>query len=490
MKKNFSILSVFFLILSILYFRGFPFPHIDDLAYVGAGITLHETGVLENRFQIDWSSFLETKNAYYYTPFYFYLVKYWSSIFGISATSFHNYYWCFLIIGMISVYLFLRKIDISQTISLFFLFIFSFIMLKYGLRPDTFSYAFMFAGLSLFSLSSFIRCFTGLFFIGISILILPVCLFIAVPLFISLCFHLYRTTKYHINISVFLLSLFISVISVFFIFLNQIDYNFFEWLHAFNKAVSVNKVNASYFFIIERIISKMLTFWRGYIFLIPYSTMLLATLFLFFLSNKKKTNSLIYILPLFIIIILLNGFHWYGLGHSILFVWMITIVCLNYIEKIKPKSILWFIVVFSFVISQFPFILQLLYSETKQNEIHRKMKNYIYQEIKDNNTRIIFDHVSAKYIFDYKLPPHSYDFSMYEPYPRFRPNTIKAKKENEIWVVARWNFTDHIRDTNTVSRAKQITFLKKELGSVYLEPQDIILLPKGSIKPMDFSLTQ
>ncbi len=65
----------------VLAARGYPFPYVDDLFYVGAGLNLAHGGGLVNPLLENFTHF------YQYPPLYSFLIAGWEKVFGTSAAT-------------------------------------------------------------------------------------------------------------------------------------------------------------------------------------------------------------------------------------------------------------------------------------------------------------------------------------------------------------------------------------------------------------------
>jgi hypothetical protein len=72
-------MSVVTMVWGALALGGFPFPHVDDTFFIGAGLSLASGGPLHNPLMEHSGPFFD------YPPLYSYLIALWLKLFGTSA---------------------------------------------------------------------------------------------------------------------------------------------------------------------------------------------------------------------------------------------------------------------------------------------------------------------------------------------------------------------------------------------------------------------
>ena len=150
-EKYFIILLVFVVTLIVtLIYKGYPAPYNDDLAQVGAALSLSRGDGYANPYVREWMAVFPTEKPFFYPPGMTYLLAGWLSVFGTSVQSMLSYQWLFILSGAASIIFFLRRwsnqsLPISLVGGLAFLLAFQ----LEGFRNEVPAYALAFIGISL-----------------------------------------------------------------------------------------------------------------------------------------------------------------------------------------------------------------------------------------------------------------------------------------------------------------------------------------------------
>lgn len=128
--------AVVFFAWALLYLIGYPRPHVDDLFFTGAGVSIAQGNGLKNPWLGPFLAQFGTDKYYVQTAFHPYLLGIWLKLFGIRASSVLAFQCLAAAIGSASLLLLLRRIGFSSSMLLVSWVLYAAFVLSAGLRPE------------------------------------------------------------------------------------------------------------------------------------------------------------------------------------------------------------------------------------------------------------------------------------------------------------------------------------------------------------------
>ena len=129
--------------------RGMPWPNVDDLAFLGAGIDLARTGELVNHGLDAWLASFHTGKFYVQLPFPAYSMALWFRLFGVHAASLLVFQWLWYLAGGWGLVRTLGRFGLALGLRLFLAAVYLLFLLPFGCRPEAEAAGLLFLGLAL-----------------------------------------------------------------------------------------------------------------------------------------------------------------------------------------------------------------------------------------------------------------------------------------------------------------------------------------------------
>ncbi|WP_017303062.1 hypothetical protein [Spirulina subsalsa] len=472
---SFTVLTPIVLFWLSLYALGYPLPGDDDLFFIGAGIHLAETGNFVNPFLSQWAE--QTIDRFYVQPpFYSYALALWLQIFSITTRSFLLFqFFCYSSFS-IFLALTLRKLKFSPLASWAIILCAALWLLFGGLRQDAFATALLMAGLYYLLTDQVVYYLIGFTILGLSVLSSPVNIAYATPLAWAILIRNFMTQKSSILIRQYvtprLLMLLSAIVIVFLLFLLSINFElarFFADLgwHSDLRRSPISRIIPNLIFIVTGGYGKI-TYGGLYIFSIFFAGLLFI--------KRKTTPKQLYCVLLSLLLAIILGLITYAntLASNINFLlWVSIILTLNKLDlKALHRQILCCIAFLLLLINYSSTLLNLVFVDHRLDPPETIAEIVDYVANNPEKTYFI-DGISARYIFDYKLPPRAVSWEFSGEPAMGPPTSLADKSENEVWIISRrqaW----HVPELPDYPR---LTLLGRRFKSIAAQPHKILLIP-------------
>ncbi|MBD2579789.1 hypothetical protein [Oscillatoria sp. FACHB-1406] len=424
----------------ILFFLGYPLPHIDDLAFTGAAVNLARNGDYFNPLLAVWNERL-LERFYIQPPFSQYTLAAWLWLFGVSTRSFLLFQClCYNIFSIFTALIF-RKYGFSKIATAFTIVCFAFWMLNVGLRCEALGMAFLAVGVWSLTKDTPLRYFWGFFFLGASILTTPISLAYAVPFGLAIAKvnwdsaasinRSYLQQRIGAWLAAFSLNSLLFLVCIKFqlsLFIQDM-----AWHSSFRRA-PFQQAFAEILFLMQ----------HGYGELI-YSSLFLChfCLCLVVLVRRKKfSKKLVAIVILMNLGIALNFFIYFRAitGAISFFSWVcITLILDEITYKHSPfRLLVTSLVTIVFFLNQSLTIVTLAGIHQEPQSSYQEISNYVRSH---PNQNYAIDSIAARFVFDYHLPPRSIDWSFSNRAPLFWPTSLSQKPPNRTWIISSFSTT-------------------------------------------------
>ena len=167
--------------------RGMPWPHPDELAFIGAGIDLARTGELVNHGMDGWLAGFGTDRFYIQLPFPIYSLALWFRLFGTHTAGLRVFQWLWCLAGMGGLVRMLGRFGLALGLRLFLAALYLLSMLGCGCRPEPEAVGLLFLGLALVDTAApFSRRLGALILLGFAFLCYPIVVALAPPFGVAL----------------------------------------------------------------------------------------------------------------------------------------------------------------------------------------------------------------------------------------------------------------------------------------------------------------
>ena len=445
-EKYFIILLVFVVTLIVtLIYKGYPAPYNDDLAQVGAALSLSRGDGYANPYVREWMAVFPTEKPFFYPPGMTYLLAGWLSVFGTSVQSMLSYQWLFILSGAASIIFFLRRwsnqsLPISLVGGLAFLLAFQ----LEGFRNEVPAYALAFIGISLCFQQLRIIKYTGYFFLAFAGVIYPVVPLVVAPAYFAVYLTLDSAWPWH-SIHRFkpLLAeipyVFAGASTAFVLFLWMIGGELDEFLRvirihknmaipgglmdnlkgfwyintAFNqKLIRLPLVIASGLAVVWSIVSSIRT--KNTSCVVPLSLTICCLLSI--LTNPMRAKTIVPVFEIIVVMIVLASF-------------------------LKRRNIIPAFTGLLFVcLINLKILLELIVQTPVDQEIIREIRSEL-KHTDYNKSKVLIGPWTARYVYSYNIPPTVIDLPTWGVAQKHKGPGLSrflnpsTKQANELWVV-------------------------------------------------------
>ena len=420
---------------AILLFRGYPFPYVDDLYHIGAGVNLGMGGKLLNPM-------IENLGPFYaYPPIHSYVIASWLWAFGVGAKSMVALYG---FLGFSSTLLVIRSFQILKRSFLGYLTAIAVVLYlaATGMRPDASGLFFIAVSLRLGVSSSDIFRRAAPFFAFLAVSALPATLALAIP---WICFLVYKERgmwKWAILGAGMAGCLFIILVSG----------NIIGFLHGFfanNSAagnIQMGWVRSSWY--------KPM----GIIKIVYPTVMVFA---LAYISIRRRGAALLDTLAILSVLLGLYAIKNSTSGHRVM--GLISIIAISfYIYELFPKHKLakWLVLCNALIVilSGLRPIMQGLteYRPTNGPQL-------LAQVNRVSPSRIIVDEWTFRYVFDCRITPCMIAVG-YADRVGCTPGVISLKYPDECWVLSSQSVENYRLDPHGLPTPRPVTIRGVRIG--------------------------
>jgi hypothetical protein len=167
---------------AVLFIIGYPLPHVDDLFFSGAGVSIAKGEGLKNPWLKPWLAHFGTDKFYAQTTFHAYLMGWWLKIFGISAKAILSFQCLANFASTCLLVSLLKRAGFTAAMSAGALAYFVLFTFSCGLRPEILGILCIFGAIRLWLEKETWKWFLGCFLAACAPLFTPFHFSIIVPL--------------------------------------------------------------------------------------------------------------------------------------------------------------------------------------------------------------------------------------------------------------------------------------------------------------------
>lgn len=445
-RKSLATVVLLCILATFLAIRGYPLPYCDDLATIGASISLAKGGEFTNPYVREWMDAFPTEKPYFYPPGLSYLQGSWLSVFGINAVSLLAFQWIAILTLTISSFYFLRVVcNQPKVIGLIAAVSFLLAFQLEGFRGEVVAYAIAMTGTCLVFTHRWPIRLSGYFLLAFSGVVYPIAPFIFAPLFVAGYLTLHHETSIFSpqtwrSFARDLPLAFFGGLAAFAIFLWMIKGEFYE----FFRVMSIHK-NAA-------IPGNPWSQLKGYWFICTAYNQVYIRLPLLIFSSVAVCWSLIqsitkkdrtWVIPAFFALacvasIVTNPMRAKTLVPELQII--ILLVACNHSTRITSRLGLTFGVLFLFLINLKTLLGAVLQKPIPSQDLLEIRK--AASEIDYANSRVMIDAWAARYAYSYNIPASVIDITTWSIVPKLNRNLpsrqIRPSKiaTNEVWLAA------------------------------------------------------
>jgi hypothetical protein len=457
----------------ILWGLGFPPPSVDDLFFVGTADHLFKTGELVNPLLRFWTD--RAINHYYlHTPIYPYTLAAWFVLFGINTQSLLLFQCCCAIVFSIATAGLLRHYQFSQLATLLVPIIYSLVWFSNsGLRHDGYGMALLATGLWFLTQNHRLQTISGFCCLGLAVLVYPQLIAYSLPFTGGILIHRWLQEKHQNQGLKFIQKttacLLTAMLFVGALFLVLINFNLSEFLSDFLWHSSLSRSQFDQFLNIQGSLQLIYHYVK-----LGYNPIIFGSLYLLYgacllsliiapqaFSPRVKGVALTLFIGLLLNLYIYSNNWIYGAFDF--FVWVSILLIITELKK----KIFYALFLGVFLIYQSISIVAFLGQEMTPKADYSAILNTLELASVEN---IIIDSVAARFIFNYQIPDRSIDYIFYGPAPKFSPETLDPKKDDEIWIVGRRNVL-----FMELSDAQKVNLFGHQFGSILRRPNDVVV---------------
>jgi hypothetical protein len=419
-----------FLLFLLFWLRGWPAPAMDDLFYNGAAINLAGGGDFSNPLLARQG--FPSHYFFVYPPIHPHAVYAWLSVFGISAGSllaFQNL--MFFLISAATILIISRQAA-PGILSWIVPWGVAAVFLKFGLRPEAFAVAMTMSGYALLlhcRKAGFVT-WLAFFMIFLGTITTPRTSFFGAIL--ALLGALQWLKQSPANASMWLRFSLLPItagLAAVLVFLVCIHFRVGEFYQTFH--LHSTRMNPSAMTLVKRELRQF-----GVVRWIAIAALALVILIAAILRRVSDANGVAYFLFATFLAAIVTGV--FGPGTTWYLVFAVFLLAAVLFQRISRTWSAAFAIAIAMVMvgangSQFTQEFGVLTGKIDVSPPENRAAILAMQFTPDHT--IILDSVTARYVYDYKLPPGVLDFGFAAPFPAFLPLDVKLRP-GDIYVIS------------------------------------------------------
>lgn len=443
----------------LLWWTGYPPPHLDDLFFTGASVELARSGHLANPWIEPWLRSLGTDSFFVMPPVLPYTLALWVKWFGVSSGSIRAFHLGVQLLLQLLVYRTLRLAGGSILVGLAAAGVTWLFAIDYGLRPDALAVLLIVLGQLAFCRNRPAWWTAGGFLAASAVLVHPLALAFAIPVFLFSCPSVTRETSRAVQLA--------------------------AW-------AALGIATAGVMFLVE-IGGRLSEFWRsisaarGLISSTPWYAR--PTELLAYLGEGKKGW---FYAAIFGVAIVAAGRTWFGpetpdrrLLRRWFCAWAVALVLGFFLYPARALQYVGYagllLTLASFCQARHASLIAgavlvlpivhnlglcvLLVLRPAQPTVTADFASAIRTA---SGKTLCVDEVAARFLFDFRLPPGARNWLLRQASPEGAHGTLAAKPRNELWIVNEWKLEHYVADANV--HAERLTFGPFVMHSVPREP--------------------
>jgi len=446
----------------LLWIGGFPKPHIDDLFFSGAGVELARSGQLVNPWIAPWMMSLGTDRFYAQPPVLPYAIAGWVTVFGVSASSLTAFHLVAQAVVCGITFCVARRRGVSRPIALAASAVILIFLVEQGMRPEALALALIAASQITFATSSGLRMSVSALLAAAATLTHPLFLSLAVPLHAWRGLEALRTNRLQAFTGATAIGLGVAFVAFVAAIRGEVV-EFVQVMRLHSSVIAPPWSQAPANFWGEFTLGK-----QAYL-LGPAWLLILvgATCTLRIASPGGATLRSLWVCWLAATLIGIF-FHPTRMVHyATHFGLVLAIVSFG----CSPWRGLFTTAALTVVAIQHAAIFAVpLFGDIRSPNVA-----WIKAAIARHPGRTLcIDDVAARYIYDFKLPPGSVDWTQRQSTRLGSSGTLAAKPSNELWIATEWKIEHSIRDS--VTHAERLKIGSARFGSIARQPYQLVVI--------------
>jgi len=434
MWKRWPLVVVLLALWGGIFAAGLPAPSgIDDLSYIDASFSLAATGRLEAPAMERYLSMWHTLGYCIQPPFYNYLLAAWLALFGISAASVLAFYALCYFLGSWAWWELLDFFGVGITARVLALIAFVPYILAACLRPEPVGLALLFAGLLILGSGRRGSLFLGFLTLGLASGVAVNLLPAAVTLSLAVLAVRYRgriASNGPGELTEIAVPLILAIVVFLLLFSVLIRFHFHDFLVQFRDAVQARR-GPPFYLAPREFFSYLLQYWRPVLVLPGFAGLMAVGLLSCGKAGRALPERVRYLIWSCAGMAVIGVFYRPGnLGGFTLFGWVAIFAFITagpWRSGLKAAGLagtlgFW-------LISQSLMLASL--AETRSLAPVERAR--LQTELAEHPGRLVIDDFSARYLFDYRLPPGTLDVGYLRILPNYLP-TAADKRPGETWV--------------------------------------------------------
>lgn len=246
---------IVFTVWTMLYLVGYPRPHVDDLFFAGAGVSIAQGGGLTNPWLQPFLAQFGTDKYYVQTTFQPYLLGLWLKVFDISTSSVLAFQCLAAATGSAFLLLALKRVGFSLGMLAVVLLLYVAFVVSAGLRPEVLGLAFVSAAALVWRSESRAAGLAGCFLAACAPLFTPFLYTLVLPLGLSWLLGLYPVHRGWERLWTRASMAVAAAVVAFFLLLWSVHFEFGEYLRVMSQHAAGR---------VPELADKLQVFWANY----------------------------------------------------------------------------------------------------------------------------------------------------------------------------------------------------------------------------------
>ncbi|QYM80480.1 hypothetical protein K0B96_07700 [Horticoccus luteus] len=432
----------------LLWWLGYPRPHVDDLFFTGASVELAHSGRLLNPWLSVWSASLGSDKFYAFPPVLPCAQALWIVGFGVSTAGFTAFHILVQTALEICVFQLVRATGGNRVLALCAAGVTALFPLTYGMRPDALALLLVVLGQRMAISNEKWHWAAGAFLSAAAVLTHPLAMAFVVPLY-GMRFLVLRSTPTRIP-QWFVFTVF-GVAVAFAAFLVAIQGELVEFL----RAISLHRQLAT----APRWYMGPFYFWREMTF--GKEVWLQGPIFLLILagiipafcgrSPSQRSQSVRRLYAVWLVSLILGCFLYAGrMAHYAAYAGLVLAI-VSWAES-RWRHVFAVSALAAVVLNNAGALLTPIFGDNARPDV-----TTIRQAVHEHPGKTLcLDEVVARYVYDFRLPPGAQDWGLRNPAGIGAAGTVAAKPTNELWIASEWKIERYISDSGVKAERLRI----------------------------------
>ena len=448
----------------LLWWGGYPQPHIDDLFYTGAAVELARSGQLTNPWIAPWMESFGTDRFYAQPPVLPYLLGGWLFVFQVSAKSLTAFHLLAQAFVECSLYRFARRAGVAWFIALAPAVLAAFFLLSLGLRPEALGLSLVAASQLAFDYRSRQRLILSGTLAAAAVLTHPLLMSLVIPLYVWRGWEAVRGQAGRLFCLATATGILISSAAFALALRGEVS-EFVRVMRAFSHQLTPSWHAAPAHFWGELTLGK-----QRYLLGASWCLIALGAIRTLFAAESAPHRSTLRDLWIVWVAATLFGLLLYPtrmVHYATAFGLALAMVSWGRVRLGGAFTLASLSLV---ALQSAALLLVPVFGSLKPPDAAS-----LRAEIERHPDRkLCLDDVAARYLYDFKLPPGAVDWTQRQSATQGSRGTLVGKPAGELWIAAEWKLEHNIPDSGI--RAERLRIGSKTVNSLAARPHRLALI--------------